>query len=125
MAITLNPGAGSITIESPSYPYQPGDNYPLVVGKTFGGGHKVADLGSGTDWQRFVLRFDDMGQTDYNSLRTFLLTTVNWSQTVFTYTDPFSVAHTNVRYISGFEGFQLNDYQRWQGTLILEKDMSL
>jgi len=43
--ITLDTGATSITIAGPKYPDEPGESAPVVVGRTMGGGVKVANLG--------------------------------------------------------------------------------
>ena len=104
--ITLDTGAASITIDAPRYPEIPGETYPMLVGRTLGGGHKVADLGDGTNWEEVTLTFDRMTNADYVLLRDFIQDDATWSTTLFTYTDPAAAAHTNMRYISGLPQFR-------------------
>lgn len=123
--ITLDTGAASITIQAPRYPETPGETYPTLLGRTTGGGHKVADLGDGTEWEEPVLVFDQMSNADYVALRDFIQDDCTWMTTVFTYTDAFSTAHTNMRYVSGLPQFGSSKGNRWSGQIVLSKDKSL
>jgi hypothetical protein len=97
----------------------------MVVGRTIGGGHKVADLGDGTEWEEVVLTFDRMSNADYVALRDFIQDDTTWSTTVFTYTDAASGAHTNMRYMSGLPAFRSSKGTRWSGRIVISKDKSL
>lgn len=121
--ITLNTGATSITIAGPKYPDEPGESAPVVVGRTMGGGIKVANLGSGTDFESPKLQFREMSNADYETLRNFIQDTCTWSVTPFTYTDPYSGSHTNMHYISGLPEFR-RIRGKWNGTIELAKNMS-
>ena len=126
MSITLAvPSANSITIASPRHPEISGETYPMLVGRTIGGGHKVADLGDGTEWEEVVLTFDRMSSADYILLRDFIQDDLTWSTTVFTYTDPAAAAHTNMRYIAGLPQFRSSKGPRWSGNIVISKDKSL
>ena len=121
--ITLDTGAASITIQAPKYPDEPGESYPMIVGRTWGGGFKIADFGDGTEWDNPILQFQNMSAADYTALRTFIHTTIEWHKTAFTYTDPYSANHTNMHYLAGFDEFR-RVKGRWNGTLEFSKDMS-
>ena len=123
--IKLDTGAASITIDAPRHPEIPGESYPMIVGRTVGGGHKVADLGDGTEWEEVTLTFDRMVNADYEALRDFIQDDATWSTTVFTYTDAFSGAHTNMRYLSGLPQFRSSKNHRWSGAIVISKDKSL
>jgi len=97
----------------------------MVVGRTTGGGHKVADLGDGTEWEEVTLTFDRMSNADYVALRDFIQDDITWSTTVFTYTDAASAAHANMRYMSGLPAFRSSPGPRWSGRVNISKDKSL
>ena len=125
MSITLAvPAGNSITISSPRYPEIPGETYPMLVGRTLGGGHKVADLGDGTEWEEVTLTFDKMSNADYVLLRNFIQDDITWSTTLFTYTDAFASAHANMRYIRGLPQFRSSKGNRWSGDIVISKDKS-
>ncbi len=97
----------------------------MLVGRTTGGGHKVADLGDGTEWEEVVLAFDRMTNADYILLRDFIQDDLTWSTTLFTYTDTNAVAHTNMRYMNnqpGIGAFQSSQGGRWSGEILISKD---
>ena len=103
----------------------PGREYPQVVGRTMGGGFKVADLGDGsTIWKNPRLHFAYQSDSDYTSLKGFIESTVDFASVPFTYTDPYSTDHTNMRYVRG-----LKEFRRikgvWHGTIELALDASL
>jgi hypothetical protein len=116
----------AITINAPAYPEMRGESYPMIYGRTMGGGIKVADLGPGTAtvYRNPSLAFDRLSNTQYESLRNFIKTTVQYSKTSFTYTDPFSTSHTNMHYTGGLEGFRSSVGNFWSGTITLAKDMN-
>ena len=116
---------GVITIQAPRYPEIPGERYPSLLGRTTGGGHKVADLGDGTEWEEVTLTFDRMTNADYVSLRDWIQDTITWMTTTFSYTDAFAVVHTNMRYVSGLPGFRSSKGNRWSGSIVISKDKSL
>lgn len=116
----------AITINGPQYPEMRGESYPMVYGRTMGGGIKIADLGPGTAtvFQNPTLTFDRLSNTHYESLRNFIRNTVQYSKTSFTYADPFATNHTNMHYTGGLEAFQSSVGNHWSGTITLAKDMS-
>ena len=120
--VTFTKGGTTITIQAPHYPESPGETYPMLVGRTLGGGHKVADLGDGTDWNEPTLAFDQMSNTDYVALRNFIQDTLVWSTNLCSYADPFAVTHTNLRYMDGLPGFTSSRGNRWSGQVEFSKD---
>ena len=116
----------TITINAPAYPEMRGESYPMIYGRTMGGGIKVADLGPGTAtvYRNPSLAFDRLSNTQYESLRNFIKTTVQYSKTSFTYRDPFGTNHTHMHYTGGLEGFRSSVGNFWSVTITLAEDMS-
>lgn len=119
---TLAKGGTSITIAAPIFPEVPGESYPMVWGRTSGGGIKTADLASGTDFVQMPLSFR-LNNTHFVALRNFIQDTVSWQQDAFTYTDPSSAAFANMHYIEGLPEFSRTN-NLWTGVLTIAKDMS-
>jgi hypothetical protein len=114
----------AITVQAPRYPEEPGRDYPQIVGLTSSGSHIVADLGDGsTVHLDMVLHFRNFPDADMTTLRTFIETTVDWAKTLFTYTDPHSVAHTNMRYMGGLPENRATLGDFWNFDMRLSKDM--
>ena len=84
----------------------------------------MVDLGDGTDWQEPVLHFRNLTNADWVLLRDFVQDTVQFAKTLFTYTDPFGTAHTNMRYLGGIEAFVAGPGRRWSGDLRIALDKS-
>ena len=123
--VTFDDGLGhSISIQAPSAPGKEYSSYPMYPSVMWGGGVKVADLGDGTDWDNPEPFWDLLPSADYTLLRTFIITTVNRSETAFTYTDQNSLAHTDMHYMEGLDEFAEVDTSMWSGTLKLHKDMA-
>ncbi len=123
--VTFDDGAGGdITIEAPAYPGKEPARRPQLVGRNYGGGIQVTDISAGTDWDEQELYWDFLPQTEYDDLKTFITSTVNWSETSFTYTDHDGVDHTNMHYMGGLESFREVAFEVWAGTLKISKDMS-
>ncbi len=123
--VTFNDGTNPIiTVAAPRIPEEPGRSYPVQMGRTIGGGLFTVDLGGGTVYQTIRLHFRHLSSADYTDLKTLLETDVNFGETSFTYTDPHGVAHTNMHYVSGWESFRSARGDRWNGTLIITKDLS-
>ena len=123
---TFNDGLGhSITVQAPKYPNEPGREYPQVIGRTMGGGFKIADMGDGsTIWKNPKLQFRFMSAADYAALRAFIEVDVDFASVPFTYTDPYATANANMRYIKGLKEFrQIRGV--WHGTIELALDTSL
>ena len=116
----------AITINGPQYPEMRGESYPMVYGRTMGGGIKVADLGPGTAtvYQNPVLTFSRLSNADYVLLRDFIKTNAQYSKNSFRYTDPFATNHTNMHYTGGLEAFRSSVGKNWSGTINLAKDMN-
>lgn len=124
-SITFDDGTNpAVTVRAHQWPQPLGDAYPVVTGRTMGGGFKVADLGDGTVWDDLPLEFRNYPDDDAQDLFTFMRTTVNRSETPFTYTDPDGADHTNMRYVHGLETWR-KIKGVWFGQLFLSKDMSL
>jgi hypothetical protein len=124
--VTFNDGVNpSVTVKGAYYPKQPGISYPMPIAYTMGGGLKTFDPGDGTDWNQPVVHFRNMSNTHYSNLETFFKTTVNWSETSFTYTDPNGTVHTNMHYVGGLESFRSSRGDRWAGTIRLHKDITV
>jgi len=125
LALTSN-FSTTVTVNAPQYPEQRGESYPMIYGRTMGGGIKVADLGPGTAtvFRNPTLVFDRLSNTQYEALRDFLKTNAQYSKNSFRYTDPFGTQHTNMHYTGGLEGFRSSVGNFWSGTINLAKDMS-
>ena len=121
---TFTYGSTSITIAAPKRPEAEGYVRPQIVGRTMGGGRKVADMSSGTDWRQGIpLNFVALERADWDALRDFIRNTADWSSNLFTYTDPRAVALTNMFYISGIpEARAVGAGDRWNCTLVISKD---
>ena len=116
-------GTNTATIASALYPEDPGETYPMLVGRTMGGGVKTADFGDGsTDHIDKTLQYR-LSNTDYEALRDFIQDRVSWSATAFTFTDGNGTAFTNMHYISGLPDFRRRK-TLWYGLLRIAKDMS-
>ncbi len=125
--VTFDRGATSITIKAPAYPEQPGETYPMLVGRTMGGGVKTTDMGGGTDWENPVLGFRRLTTSEYENLRDFFQDTTSWTGLACTYTDAHAGVHTSMHYIGGLPEFRSEPGPSkglWNGTLRLSKDMS-
>lgn len=112
----------AVTIADHLFPEDPGETYPMTVGRTMGGAIKTADLGGGVDFVDKTIGFR-LNNTDYEALRDFIQDTVTWSEGAFTFTDSNGTAFTNMHYMSGLEGFRRNNLL-WVGSIRLVKDMS-
>jgi hypothetical protein len=123
MSVTFNNlSAAAVVIADHLFPEDPGETYPMIVGRTMGGAVKTANLGAGVDHIDKTLSFR-LGNTDYEALRDFIQDTVVWSEGSFTFTDSNGTAFTNMHYISGLESFR-RIRLLWSGRLRLAKDMS-
>ena len=122
--VTFTDGASPITIKAPSYPEEEGRTYTHLVGRTMGGGVKVADMGDGTVHENPILHFRDMTNAHYINAKTFFEATVDFSKTALTYTDPHSAAHTNMHYLGGLERARSKRGNRGDFDIKLTKDLS-
>ena len=124
MASTFNDLTNPIvSIADHLFPEDPGETYPMLVGRTMGGAVKTADLGDGsTDHIDMELQYR-LNNTDYEALRDFIQDTVKWSSLSFTFTDSNGTAFTNMHYISGLPEFRRRN-SLWFGAIRLSKDMS-
>lgn len=121
--VTLTYSTTTVTLPAPTRATEP-LRYPQIVGMTWGGGVKVADMGDGTDHTEIAITWDGLTEAEYDALQGFIATTVNWSSTGFTYVDHKSVSYTAMHYVSGLEEFAQTDVDWWTGTLVIRKDMS-
>lgn len=128
MAVTFTSGSTSIVIKNPRLPEGEGFTYPMLLGRTMGGGMKTADLGDGsTDWRQNVpLNFVRLSRTDYEALRDFIKDTVLWQSGAFSYTDGHSPPNTltDMHYISGIPEARSMVGDRWNVPLVISKDES-
>ena len=114
--------APAVTIADHLFPEDPGETYPMTVGRTMGGAIKTADLGAGVDHIDKTLGFR-LSNADYVALRDFIQNTVTWSESSFTFTDSNGTAFTNMHYLSGLESFRRTNLL-WAGQIRIAKDMS-
>lgn len=95
------------------------------LGRSLGGAHFVF-IRSDQDAKRLVLKFRRMSQTEKNNFTTFIQDHVNYMERTFTYTDPHSVAHTNMRFLSfGKWFFRDRTSNLWNIDLTCEEDEGL
>lgn len=119
---TFARGATSITIRSPLYPDMAGDEPQQLIGRTWGGRFIICSLGA-TAKHALELQFADLTRTEWNSLRDFIITTCSWTTNAFTYTDPWTTAHANMRYVGGIGEAKASKGDRWAVTLRISRDM--
>jgi hypothetical protein len=126
MTVTFTSGSTSIVIKAPKLPEGEGYTYPMLLGRTMGGGMKTADLGDGsTAWrQNIPLNFARLSRTDYEALRDFIKDTVLWQSGAFSYTDPHSNTLTNMHYISGIPEARSMVGDKWNVPLVISKDQA-
>lgn len=117
-------GVTTITIKAPVYPEREGYVYPMVVGRTMGGGFRVVDLGDGTEHRDMTLAFRNLSRTDWEALRDFIITTVSWSKLAFSYKDPYATTHTDMHYLGGLPEAVSSRGDRWACDLRIAKDMT-
>jgi len=124
MASTFNDlSAPIVSIADHLFPEDPGESYPMLVGRTMGGAVKTADLGDGsTDHIDMIVSYR-LDNTDFEALRDFIQDTVKWASLPFTFTDSNGTAFTSMHCISGLESFRRNN-NLWTGAIRLSKDMS-
>lgn len=123
--VTLDTGSVDITMPAPAPTGREPARYPQITGVCWGGGIKVFDMGDGsTQWDATEIHWAELTQAEYSTLRTFILTTINRSETAFTYTDQNSTDHTNMHYVEGIDDFEEDSGNLWSGTIRLHKDMS-
>jgi hypothetical protein len=113
----------AVSIADHLFPEDPGETYPMLIGRTMGGAVKTADMGDGsTDHIDMVVRYR-LSDADYVLLRDFIQDTAKWGSVSFTFTDSNGTAFTNMHYIGGLETFRRNKLI-WTGQIRLAKDMS-
>lgn len=122
--VTFTKGATSIVIAAPRYPEIPGHAGAQVLGLTWGGGHRVADLSGGTDRRNMMLAFRYLTAAHWADLYGFIASTCSWHEELFSYIDPFATTHTNQRYMSGITEARSSKGNRWDVDLLLSKDVS-
>lgn len=122
MSITLAYSATSITIPSPNYPANLRPKRTQIVNAAIGGRIDVTDLGDGAGSELIfpAFRWTKLPQADYDSLYSFINTTVNRSEIAFTLTDWDAITYT-VKYWRGIDEFELAFHDHWTGTLELRE----
>lgn len=109
------------TIRSPRFPENNPELPRQTIGKSGGGAHWVYTwAGAG---KQVRLKFARLTPTEKADLESFIVTTVNYSATAFTYTDPGATAHTNMRFVDFGGWFQREaGAASWSIDLILERE---
>jgi len=120
--ITLAYGATSITIMANVRPYAPSYRPRQQIGYAEGGGMKVADWGD--EDEVYVLTFNNLSNTDYDSLVGFVRNTANFAANPITYTDAYAAAHTNMRIVDAELNLPETKYHKHAGSITLRKDIS-
>lgn len=98
----------SITLPSPEYPAQDAQILDQSVQQAMGGRITSITRGSGV-LRRWKLMWNTLPESDYNTLVTFLYTTISGAANPFTFTDHNSDQYV-VKYIGGLERSQLIDF---------------
>tara|TARA_Y100001973_G_scaffold101774_1_gene165502 strand:+ start:481 stop:855 length:375 start_codon:yes stop_codon:yes gene_type:complete len=116
--ITFNDGSNpAVTIPVPDYPSDQLISLQQNVQVAMGGRVTSVTNGSGT-LTRWALRWNSLPTANYNTLKTFLYTTVAGATTQFTYTDENSSNYT-VKYIGGLETASLVDFNSFEVEILL------
>lgn len=121
MSCQFTLGATTKTIRSPQLPESVAEPPRQTIGTSGGGKHWVYTRGSAA--KRIHLLFARLTGTEKSDLESFIKTTVNYSEKTFTYTDPNSVAHTDMRFVDFGNMFERDGgVTNWRITLTLERD---
>jgi hypothetical protein len=112
-ATTINP-------PTPDWPETPADYLDQSIQQAMGGRVTNVVRGSGLI-ARPVLVWNDMPDADFQTLRTFFLTTVGGATNAVAYTDWVPNSAINVKYLGGLEDAQQLEYDSWRLTLRLAK----
>ena len=111
------------TTAVPRYPELPGRELAQLVQRTWGGGVRVTDTSAmGETYRTMVVSFRGLTRTQWDALVAFLATTVQWSGLTFSWTDPFTVQHTGLRYLSGIPEARSRPHDRWDVDLVFATD---
>lgn len=115
-------GEVSVTFRDPLKRSRPQGPPRQAVGFSGGGVMKVVETGDPDEIMTLVL--DRLDADDGEDLRDFIRDTIRYHAYTFSYTDPFAVTHTNMRYDSGYDTFdQGGPGGRWSATLVIRKDL--
>ena len=95
--ITFVYGATTVTLPSPAPGYQVKQARAQAIGQTAAGADYVYDKGYST--YELQLTIPHMSDTQKDALDSFFKTTVIGGVNAFTYTDHFSTAHSNCRFL--------------------------
>ena len=107
--VTLVYTATTVTLPAPSYPEDPGNTLQQAIMQSMSGRVMSITRVAGTIINA-TLHFR-LNETDYNSLDSFIRTTVTGAPLEFTYTDHEGTAWT-ATYLGGLPGLQL-DLDDW------------
>lgn len=111
----------AITIRANVYPENRPEPPRQKVGVSVGGHIQVALLGDPDDGQR--LTFRRLSSADFATLRTYIQSTINYSEKSFTFKDAHATNHVNMHYINGIETFETEPPGTYQGVLVIRKDL--
>lgn len=111
------------TTAVPRYPEQEGRELAQLVQRTWGGGVRVTDTSeAGQTYRTMTVSYRGLTRAQWDAMVTFFSSTVQWSGLTFTWTDPFTVQHTGLRYLSGIPEARSRRHDRWDVDLVFAID---
>lgn len=111
------------TTAIPRYPERPGREAAQLVQRTWGGGVRTTDLSiAGKTYRTMPVPYRGLTRAQWDAIVLFFGTTVQWSALTFTWTDPFSVTYTGLRYLSGIPEARSRNKDRWDVDLVFATD---
>jgi hypothetical protein len=116
MSVTLTYLSTVLSLPTPDFPEDPGSALRQARMRAMGGSVKSVTFSSGTVDDP-IYHFTDMTEAEYNSLVSFINTTVIGATYAFTFTD-WEAVTTTVKYMGGLPGRQI-EFDRWVVDLAL------
>ncbi len=124
MSVTLDYSSNTVVLKDPAYPENNPEPPRQNLGRSDGGAHFV--FIEGDEAKQVVLNFRRLTQTEKDNLDTWIKDQVNYMEQKWTYTDPHSTNHTNLRFISfGRMFYRDRDSNLWNIDLVAEEDEGL
>jgi len=123
MSITLAKDAVTATLPDPLSPYG-SEAEPRQVTRISGGGvPRVSETGDPD--LVFRLRFKSVTNSQASDLVDFIEDTIDYAANTFTFTDTFSTAFSNMRYVSGRSTWKRGRGGKWAGELVIRQDLGV
>ena len=120
MSVTLTKDATVVVLPNPNYPGLLRPSRPQVKNAAIGGRVVVTDLSDGTNLLQPRLTWERLPKADYDSMESFIETTVKRSELSFTFED-WEANTWTVVYWDGIDEFGRAGFGHMAGTLTLRE----